>query len=281
MMRPILLRGGRVIDPSRGIDGVADVLPAGRQGRPRSAATSAPADGAQIDRRHGAGRRARAHRLHVHLREPGHEDVETIATGARRRRPAASPRSARCRTPIRSPTTRRRSASSSARRSGRAGARLSDRRHLGRAEGRAARRVRRDGGRGRGGGERRRQAGDVEPPDAHRARVRADLRHSGRRSLRGPDARRRAARCTKASSPPGSASRASPPRPKRSWWPATSSSRELTGGHVHLCHMTHARIGRADPLGQGAGLKVTAEVTPASLLADRRGAARATTPTRR
>ncbi len=29
-MRPILIRGGRVIDPSRGVDEVADVFLAGR-----------------------------------------------------------------------------------------------------------------------------------------------------------------------------------------------------------------------------------------------------------
>ncbi len=51
--------------------------------------------------------------VHVHLREPGQEDVETVATrrhGSGGRRVHA--RCARCRTPIRSPTTRRRSASS-------------------------------------------------------------------------------------------------------------------------------------------------------------------------
>jgi dihydroorotase len=78
---PLLLRGGRVIDPSRGFDAVADVLlrdgvvvTVGAVGRPDDA-TVLDVGGlvvcpGLID-------------LHVHLREPGHEHKETIATGAR------------------------------------------------------------------------------------------------------------------------------------------------------------------------------------------------------
>ncbi len=79
----LLLRGGRVVDPSQGLDEVADVLI-----RDGVIAEIGPrlADGAEnaevidctglvvspgfID-------------VHCHLREPGREDVETIATGAR------------------------------------------------------------------------------------------------------------------------------------------------------------------------------------------------------
>jgi dihydroorotase len=80
--RPLLLRGGRVIDPSRGYDEAADVLmrdgsivEVGRDlGQPDDAtvldlAGLIVAPGF-ID-------------LHVHLREPGQEHKETIATGAR------------------------------------------------------------------------------------------------------------------------------------------------------------------------------------------------------
>ena len=93
----------------------------------------------------------------------------------------------------------------------------------------------------------------VEPPDAHGARVRAHVRHSGGRPLRGADARRRRRDERGARLARASASRAFRRRPRRSWSPATSSSRELTGGHVHLCHMSHARLGGADPLGEGHG----------------------------
>jgi len=77
----ILIRGGRVIDPSRGSDGPADVLlldgkveavgrniPVPEQASVIDAAGKVVAPGL-ID-------------LHVHLREPGQEDLETIATGA-------------------------------------------------------------------------------------------------------------------------------------------------------------------------------------------------------
>ncbi|HEU5154201.1 MAG TPA: dihydroorotase [Gemmatimonadales bacterium] len=81
MIRPILIQGGRVIDPSRGTDGVADVYLtdgrvagvgrniAGEEGTlviPAAGKVVAPG---LID-------------LHVHLREPGQEDLETVATGA-------------------------------------------------------------------------------------------------------------------------------------------------------------------------------------------------------
>ena len=81
MIRPILIQGGRVIDPSRGTDGIADVYLtegkvaavgrniAGEEGTliiPAAGKVVAPG---LID-------------LHVHLREPGQEDLETVATGA-------------------------------------------------------------------------------------------------------------------------------------------------------------------------------------------------------
>ncbi len=80
-MTELLIRGGRVIDPSRNTDGVADLyikdgrieavgrnIPVGQGIEVIDAAEKVVAPGL-ID-------------LHVHLREPGFEHAETIATGA-------------------------------------------------------------------------------------------------------------------------------------------------------------------------------------------------------
>ncbi|HZM28757.1 MAG TPA: dihydroorotase [Gemmatimonadales bacterium] len=80
-MSGILIRGGRVIDPARRLDEIADVLllegrveAIGRNmGMPTGVmvvdATGQVVAPGLID-------------LHVHLREPGQEDLETVATGA-------------------------------------------------------------------------------------------------------------------------------------------------------------------------------------------------------
>ncbi|NLN76174.1 MAG: dihydroorotase [Armatimonadetes bacterium] len=77
----LLLKGGRIVDPSRGIDEGGDLLiqdgrivgghnaPVGEDGRTIDCAGLVVAPGL-ID-------------MHVHLREPGYEHKETIATGAR------------------------------------------------------------------------------------------------------------------------------------------------------------------------------------------------------
>jgi dihydroorotase len=82
MTRPLVLRGGRIIDPSQNLDVAGDVVVidgkivhAGpRGGVPDGAeivdCTDAIVSPGFID-------------VHCHLREPGREDVETIATGAR------------------------------------------------------------------------------------------------------------------------------------------------------------------------------------------------------
>ena len=135
--------------------------------------------------------------LHVHLREPGQEDLETVATGAMAA--AAGGFTAVCAMPNTDPVTDNQAAVgfivSQAQRAGKARV-YPDRRGLAGAEGAAARRIRRAGGRRRGRGERRRQAGRLESPDAHGARVRPDVRHPGGGSLRGsePRGRRRDAR---------------------------------------------------------------------------------------
>ena len=81
-IRPVLLRGGRVLDPAQRIDRVSSVLltngtitEVGDRISPPDDAIVLECEGAivapgMID-------------VHCHLREPGREDVETIATGAR------------------------------------------------------------------------------------------------------------------------------------------------------------------------------------------------------
>jgi dihydroorotase len=77
----ILLRGGRVVDPSQTLDQVADVLLL--DGKVESIGQNlGKPDGAQVL---DVGNRIVAPGLidlHVHFREPGQEDLETVATGA-------------------------------------------------------------------------------------------------------------------------------------------------------------------------------------------------------
>jgi len=77
----ILIRGGRVVDPSRGQDEVADVyLAEGRvEGVGRNLGTP---DGAMVVDARGQVVAPGLIDLHVHLREPGQEDLETVASGA-------------------------------------------------------------------------------------------------------------------------------------------------------------------------------------------------------
>src|SRR5438046_6497559 len=81
-MRSLLLKGGRVIDPSRGFDQVADVLIQDGRIAAVGAGLGAP-DGADVREVRGAVVAPGLVDIHVHLREPGNEDVETIASGAR------------------------------------------------------------------------------------------------------------------------------------------------------------------------------------------------------
>lgn len=81
MTRPILIRGGRVIDPSRNTDGIADVYLT--DGKVASVGRNITGeDGCQIIEAAGKVVAPGLIDLHVHLREPGQEDLETIATGA-------------------------------------------------------------------------------------------------------------------------------------------------------------------------------------------------------
>ena len=80
-MIPLLIKGGRVIDPSRKTDAVADLLI--QDGRVTAVGTNIGApDGAQVYDAKGKVVSPGLIDVHVHLREPGFEDLETIATGA-------------------------------------------------------------------------------------------------------------------------------------------------------------------------------------------------------
>jgi dihydroorotase len=80
-VRPILVRGGRVIDPARGGDGIADLLMDGGRIEAVGRNIGEP-DGALVIDAAGRVVAPGLIDLHTHLREPGQEDLETIATGA-------------------------------------------------------------------------------------------------------------------------------------------------------------------------------------------------------
>jgi len=81
-LRPILLRGGRVLDPSQGIDRTSNVLLTGEVVTEIADRLDAPDDAIILDCA-GALVAPGFIDVHCHLREPGREDVETITTGAR------------------------------------------------------------------------------------------------------------------------------------------------------------------------------------------------------
>src|SRR2546429_4744028 len=81
-MRPLLLQGGRVIDPSRDFDRTTDVLVQDGKIAALGAGLGSP-DGVDVRDVRGKVVAPGLVDLHVHLREPGNEDVETIASGTR------------------------------------------------------------------------------------------------------------------------------------------------------------------------------------------------------
>ncbi len=81
-MRPVVVRGGRVVDPSRGHDAPADVVLEGGRIAAVGQGLGTP-DGAEVLDATGCVVAPGFVDLHVHLREPGREDAETVATGAR------------------------------------------------------------------------------------------------------------------------------------------------------------------------------------------------------
>lgn len=82
MTGPVLLRGGRVIDPGRDMDETADVLLQDGKVAAVTRGMGVP-DGAVVHEVAGLVVAPGLVDIHVHLREPGSEDEETIASGAR------------------------------------------------------------------------------------------------------------------------------------------------------------------------------------------------------
>lgn len=81
-MSDVLLKGGRLLDPSSNLDAVGDLLV--RDGKIASVGgTIAGPDGATVIDCMGQVVAPGFIDVHCHLREPGREDVETIASGAR------------------------------------------------------------------------------------------------------------------------------------------------------------------------------------------------------
>jgi dihydroorotase len=81
--RPLVLRGGRVIDPSQGLDAIGDVLIVDSRVVQAGGRLAEIPDGVEELNCRGAIVAPGFIDVHCHLREPGREDVETIATGAR------------------------------------------------------------------------------------------------------------------------------------------------------------------------------------------------------
>ncbi len=77
-MTALLIRGGRVIDPANGVDALLDVLV--QDGRIAAVGVDAPVDAPVLDAS-GLVVAAGFVDLHTHLREPGEEHKETIASG--------------------------------------------------------------------------------------------------------------------------------------------------------------------------------------------------------
>ena len=80
-MRPVLLQGGRLLDPSQGLDRAGDLLLANGMIADTSWRIDAPHEAEVIDCT-GMIVSPGFIDVHCHLREPGREHVETIATGA-------------------------------------------------------------------------------------------------------------------------------------------------------------------------------------------------------
>ena len=80
--RPVLLRGGRLLDPSQGLDRTGDLLLQNGKVEHCGDAVS-PGDDVRVVDCAGLIVSPGFVDVHCHLREPGREDVETIATGAR------------------------------------------------------------------------------------------------------------------------------------------------------------------------------------------------------
>jgi dihydroorotase len=81
-VRPVLVRGGRVVDPSQKVDAALDLLLADGRVAELGEGLQAP-EGAEIVDASGLVVVPGLIDVHVHLREPGQEHKETIASGAK------------------------------------------------------------------------------------------------------------------------------------------------------------------------------------------------------
>lgn len=81
MSAPLLLKGGRLVDPSQGLDSVGDLLLVDGAVAAVGGTIAGP-DGARTIDCAGLVVSPGMIDVHVHLREPGREDVETVASGA-------------------------------------------------------------------------------------------------------------------------------------------------------------------------------------------------------
>ncbi len=79
-VQKLLIRGGRLLCPFTGLDGPGDILVAGE--RIEAVGKDLPGDGALVIDAAGLVVSPGFTDLHVHLREPGREDEETVASGA-------------------------------------------------------------------------------------------------------------------------------------------------------------------------------------------------------
>ena len=79
--KPLLLKGARLVDPSQGLDAVGDLLVVDGKVAAIGGTIAGP-DGARVVNCAGQVVAPGMIDVHVHLREPGREDVETVATGA-------------------------------------------------------------------------------------------------------------------------------------------------------------------------------------------------------
>ena len=81
-MRPVLIRGARLIDPARRTDSVGDILLAGGRIAAHQNSIDAAPDGCLVIDGSGLVACPGFVDLHAHLREPGYEYKETIASGS-------------------------------------------------------------------------------------------------------------------------------------------------------------------------------------------------------
>ena len=189
-----LLKGARVVDPANGIDGAFDVLIDGgviaRVGRDLPASL---ADGGEVVALSPAFVVCPGFiDMHVHLREPGQEHKETVATGAASA--VAGGFTAVACMPNTRPVNDNAGVTDLILQEGgrrRPGPGLSHRRGVARAAGRAARRHRRAEARRLRGHQRRRPSGVDGAAGPPGDGVRRHVRHAADRALRGPVAQGR------------------------------------------------------------------------------------------